>query len=82
MKNKVSAFPLTGDKKKRERLLSFALVIAAYLIIEVLLKTGNLSSLFKSLLVPIPVGQATITLALVLAKSSVPRRAAERCMAM
>ena len=33
MKNKVSAFSLTGDKKKRERLLSFALVIAAYLII-------------------------------------------------
>ena len=53
MKNKVSAFSLTGDKKKRERLLSFALVIAAYLIIEVLLKTGNLSSLFQSLLVPI-----------------------------
>ena len=53
MKNKVSAFSLTGDKKKRERLLSFTLVIAAYLIIEVLLKTGNLSSLFQSLLVPI-----------------------------
>ena len=53
MKNKVSAFSLTGDKKKRERFLSFALVIAAYLIIEVLLKTGNLSSLFQSLLVPI-----------------------------
>ena len=53
MKNKISAFSLTGDKKKRERLLSFALVIAAYIIIEVLLKTGNLSSLFKSLLVPI-----------------------------
>ena len=53
MKNKVSAFSLTGDKKKRERFLSFALVIAAYIIVEVLLKTGNLSSLFKSLLVPI-----------------------------
>ena len=53
MKNTASAFFLSGDKKKRGRLLSFALVIAAYIFIEVLLKTGNLSSLFKSLLVPI-----------------------------
>ena len=33
--------------------MSFAIVILAYIIIEIMLKTGNLSSLFSSLLVPI-----------------------------
>ena len=52
--NKLSQiFSRSGDKMKRGRLISFMIVIAAYVIIEVLLKTGNLSSLFKSLLVPI-----------------------------
>ena len=53
MKEKTAIFSLFGDKKKRGRLISFALVIAAYIIVEVLLKSGNLSSLFTSLLVPI-----------------------------
>ena len=53
MKNITNIFSLSGDKKKRGRLYSFAIVIAAYIIIEILLNTGNLSSLFKSLLVPI-----------------------------
>ena len=53
MKNSNKSFSLFGDKRKRGRLYSFALVIAAYIVIEILLKTGNLSSLFQSLLVPI-----------------------------
>ena len=53
MKNTAKSFSLFGDKRKRGRLISFAIVIAAYIIIEILLKTGNLSSLFKSLLVPV-----------------------------
>ena len=53
MKEKSSIFSFFGDKKKRGRFLSFAIVIVAYIIIEILLKTGNLKSLFTSLLVPI-----------------------------
>ena len=53
MKEKTALFSLFGDKKKRGRFVSFAIVIAAYIIIEILLKSGSLSSLFKSLLVPI-----------------------------
>ena len=53
MKNTAKASSFFGDKRKRSRFISFALVIAAYIIIEVMLKTGNLSSLFQSLLVPI-----------------------------
>ena len=53
MKTTGGIFSRTGDKNKKGRLLSFAIVIAAYIIVELLLKTGNLSSLFSSLLVPI-----------------------------
>ena len=53
MKEKSSIFSFLGDKKQRGRFLSFAIVIIAYIIIEILLKTGNLKSLFSSLLVPI-----------------------------
>ena len=53
MKKASNVLSLAGDRKKRGRIYSFALVIAAYIFIEVLLKSGNLSSLFKSLLVPV-----------------------------
>lgn len=41
------------SSKNKKRTISFLIVIVAYLIIEILLKTNNLSSLFKNLLVPI-----------------------------
>lgn len=53
MKEKKNMLSLPGDKKQRSRFLSFAIVIIAYMIIEILMKTGNLNSLFTSLLVPI-----------------------------
>ena len=53
MKEKSSVFSRFGDKKNRGRLMSFALVIIAYIAVEVLLKTGSLGSMFSSLLVPI-----------------------------
>lgn len=41
------------DKKHKSRTTSFILVLLAYLVMEILLNTGNLSSLFQSLLVPV-----------------------------
>ncbi len=41
------------NKKVRSRTITFLIVIAAYVIIELLLNTGNLSRLMKSLLVPV-----------------------------
>ena len=41
------------SKKNRSRLISFALVIIIYIVCEVLLKTGNMKSLLKNLLVPV-----------------------------
>lgn len=40
------------DTKHRSRTISYLIVIFAYIILEVLLKTGSISSRFKSLLVP------------------------------
>lgn len=40
------------DSKHRSRTISYLIVIFAYIVFEVLLKTGNISSRFKSLLVP------------------------------
>lgn len=40
------------DKKHRSRTISYLIVIFAYIILELLLKTGSISSRFKSLLVP------------------------------
>ena len=52
--NKISSIlSRSQDKQKRGRVLSFAIVIIAYIIIEIMLKTGSLSSLFSSLLVPV-----------------------------
>ena len=53
MKEKKSLLSFGGDKKQRGRFLSFAIVIIAYIAVEILMKTGNLNSLFTSLLVPI-----------------------------
>ncbi len=41
------------DKKVRGRTISFAIVIAAYIILEALMSAGQLSRLFMSLLVPV-----------------------------
>ncbi len=41
------------DAAHRQRTMSFTLVIVAYIILEILRNSGNLSSLFTSLLVPV-----------------------------
>ena len=41
------------DKKHRSRVISYLLVIVAYLVIELLMNTVGIKSLFKSLLVPV-----------------------------
>ncbi|MBO6149025.1 MAG: branched-chain amino acid ABC transporter permease [Lachnospiraceae bacterium] len=51
MKNNI--FSKLLDAKHRGRTGSFALVIISYIIIEALMHTGSLSSLFSSLLVPV-----------------------------
>ena len=40
------------DKKHRSRTVSYLIVIVAYIVLELLVKTGGISSRFKSLLVP------------------------------
>ncbi|MCR5177778.1 MAG: branched-chain amino acid ABC transporter permease [Lachnospiraceae bacterium] len=50
-KKKLPAF--LSDKKYRGRLTSFSMVLIMYIVIEILMNTGNLSSLFTSLLVPV-----------------------------
>lgn len=40
------------DKKYRSRLTSYSIVIVAYVVLQLLVSTGNISSRFKSLLVP------------------------------
>lgn len=40
------------DKKHRSRTISYLVVILSYIVLELLLKTGSISSRFKSLLVP------------------------------
>ncbi len=44
-----------AEKKKitRSNLITFAMVIIAYVIVEIMINTGNVSSLFKGLLVPL-----------------------------
>lgn len=41
------------DKTFKSNLITYGIVIAAYIVVEALLMTGNLSSLFKGLLVPL-----------------------------
>ena len=52
MKEKKSIFGILLDNRHRSRTISYTMVAVAYIILEVLLKTGNLSSLFTGLLVP------------------------------
>ncbi len=46
---------VNAEKQKifRSNLITFAMVIIAYIVVEVMMKTGNVSSLFKGLLVPL-----------------------------
>ncbi|MDO5345431.1 MAG: branched-chain amino acid ABC transporter permease [Lachnospiraceae bacterium] len=41
------------DKTLKSNLITYGMVIAAYIVVQILLTTGNLSSLFKGLLVPL-----------------------------
>lgn len=52
MKEKKSVAGLLLDDRHRSRTISYTMVAAAYIILEVMLKTGNLSSLLTGLLVP------------------------------
>ena len=53
MNKKKNLFGILIDDRHRARTISYTMVIAAYLILEALLRTGNLSSLFTNLLVPV-----------------------------
>ena len=52
MKEKRNIFSILLDDRHRARTISYAMVAVAYIILEVMLKSGNLSSLFTGLLVP------------------------------
>ena len=52
MKNSKGIFGYLLDSRHRSRTISYAMVIAAYIILEVLLHSGSLSNLFQGLLVP------------------------------
>ncbi|MBQ9327371.1 MAG: branched-chain amino acid ABC transporter permease [Solobacterium sp.] len=53
MKNKKSFVGNLFSRTYRSRTISFLIIIVGYILIELLLKTGNLSSMFQSLLVPV-----------------------------
>ena len=52
MKEKRNIFSILLDDRHRARTISNTMVAVAYIILEVMLKSGNLSSLFTGLLVP------------------------------
>ena len=52
MKEKKSIFGILMDNRHRSRTISYTMVAVAYIVLEIMLKTGNLSSLFTGLLVP------------------------------
>ena len=52
MKENKGIFGVLLDKRHRSRTISYTMVIVAYIVLEAMLKTGNLSSLFTGLLVP------------------------------
>ena len=54
MKEKKGIFGVLLDNRHRSRTISYTMVIVAYIVLEAMLKTGNLSSLFTGLLVPAP----------------------------
>ena len=53
MKDKNNFFSALFGEGRRARTISFIAVIAAYIVLEILLKSGNLPSLFSGLLVPV-----------------------------
>ena len=53
MKNSKNLFAKLFSKTYRSRTLSFLLVIIGYIVIEVMMTSGNLSSMLQSLLVPV-----------------------------
>ena len=53
MKLNKSFFQKLFSKNYRGRTISFLIVIVSYIVIEILLKSGSLSSMFQSLLVPV-----------------------------
>ena len=52
MKKNANIFSKLFDDRHRSRTVSYLLVLAVYLVLELMMKGGKLSSLFKSLLVP------------------------------
>ncbi|MBR3345601.1 MAG: branched-chain amino acid ABC transporter permease [Solobacterium sp.] len=53
MKNDKNFFKNLFSNKYRSRTLSFLIVIVGYILIEIMMATGSLSSMLKSLLVPV-----------------------------
>ncbi|MCR5094978.1 MAG: branched-chain amino acid ABC transporter permease [Lachnospiraceae bacterium] len=53
MKKKIGLPAFLTDRKYRSRTTSFAFVIFGWVILEIMMNTGSLSSLFTSLLVPV-----------------------------
>ena len=52
MKENKGIFGVLLDKRHRSRTISYTMVIVAYIVLEAMLMSGNLSSLFTGLLVP------------------------------
>ncbi len=48
MKNKIKI-----SKNVRDNIITYAIVIAAFIVVEIMIQTGNISSLFNGLLVPL-----------------------------
>ena len=53
MKTNKNFFAKLFTREYRSRLISFLIIILGYIVIELLMATGNLSSMFQSLLVPV-----------------------------
>ena len=53
MENMKNFFRTLFDNNHRSRTVSYLIVIIGYAVIELMLRTGNLSSMFQSLLVPV-----------------------------
>ncbi len=50
---KKNIFASMFDQKHRSRTITYLIVVVSYIVLEILMKTGNLSSLFTTLLVPV-----------------------------
>ena len=53
MKTAKNFFENLFSRKNRSRTMSFLIVIVGYLVIEIMMSAGSLSSMLKSLLVPV-----------------------------